>query len=345
MVSLERSAGISKYLPQLDGLRALAVLAVVFVHYRHYIPGGMAFKWGWLGVDVFFVLSGFLCTRILIDQQTSWTNAGKFIARRMLRTWPVYFAVVFVLVVLGLARWSPYIFYGQNLMASNSQYLNHTWSLAVEEQFYVVLPILWMVMGRKYLPYAFGIMILVAVASRAYYLTLGNDAAAAYLRPWTRIDGMAIGGLLAYATMSKWVARVAAALMIPLILAVQFLSETGKATDVLVNAGVYGGPLLQLFVSLSTAGIISLCLRSGAMTKLLSWQPLVDIGKVSYGIYIFHLVVMVYCRRLTGEIGWYFPGWSAKWVGLFTAFILTVVLTKGSYRFLEKPFLSLKKYF
>ncbi len=142
-----RGGGASEYVPELDGMRAVAIWLVLLYHMN--IPGSAL---GWVGVQVFFALSGFLITRILLGSRSERLGpyAGRFLIRRTLRIFPLYYlylVVNFVVYRQGHHYWY-YAFYAQNFVQGDTSFqevpglLHHTWSLAVEEQFYLFWPFL-----------------------------------------------------------------------------------------------------------------------------------------------------------------------------------------------------------
>src|ERR1700760_1369307 len=165
---------LPKYMPALDGLRAFAVLAVLLVHFPWMPTPRLALlerlhlwpilRYGWVGVDLFFVISGFLITGILLDSKHTASYFRNFFARRALRIWPLYYAVlVFVFILCTFLRphgtgaeilkwgWPYYILYLQNFVFSDNgvPLLGVTWSLAVEEQFYITWPFIVLLCIRK----------------------------------------------------------------------------------------------------------------------------------------------------------------------------------------------------
>src|SRR5688572_13459000 len=136
----------SDYYEGLNGIRAIAVISVMLFHFY---PSGI-FLFGWMGVDLFFVLSGFLITNILLKNKYSNNYFKNFYIRRAIRIFPIYYIVVIPLLVLNIVfksndYWgvSSYLFYFQNFTAISRDYLHglqHTWTLAIEEQFYLFFP-------------------------------------------------------------------------------------------------------------------------------------------------------------------------------------------------------------
>ncbi len=204
--------------PALDGLRGIAVLAVIFCHLSDYYPEQNAAKIflhaGWCGVDLFFVLSGFLITGILLDTRRAQNYFRAFYARRVLRIFPVYYATL--LSVLAIAHFFPklnsvlpiahdrifYFFYLNNWwpLLKDSWHANiigHFWSLAIEEQFYLVWPFLVWLLSRKQMETAaIAGIVLAPVIRFAIYAHYG-EARDIVENPFCRMDSLLIGALLA----------------------------------------------------------------------------------------------------------------------------------------------------
>src|SRR5262249_41446351 len=163
-----------RYLPELDVLRGFAILAVMFHHIGKDVPAlhleGIG-RYGWTGVDLFFVISGFLITRILMEAKTKPHYFRNFYARRVLRIWPMYFALLlFAFALLPLAMptlrarifaeahpWQAYLFFVQNLFSVKEIAFGPvgvTWSLAIEEQYYLLWPLLVLLLSRRALTYS-----------------------------------------------------------------------------------------------------------------------------------------------------------------------------------------------
>lgn len=201
-----------KYFPELDGIRAIAVLSVISFHASSSVPGesilATALGVGWAGVDLFFVLSGFLITGILLDTKTSPRALGNFYARRVLRIFPLYYASLLVIYHLMPAlhrlknapeEWW-YWLYVSNWSPSTGTahaWLTHFWSLAIEEQFYLMWPFVVLALSWRR---AFRASMLLAasglVARSAGSLIL--DPLVIYRNTLFRVDSLAIGAVAAF---------------------------------------------------------------------------------------------------------------------------------------------------
>ncbi|MFV0306516.1 MAG: acyltransferase family protein [Desertimonas sp.] len=342
------------YRPELDGLRGLAVVAVVVYHLdRSWLPGG------YLGVDVFFTLSGFLITGILLaDHEGGRVRLSRFWTRRARRLLPAS-----LLVVLTVALWLSTqddlvastrrgdvlasLFQVQNwrLIATGESYfegfaapspLRHFWSLAIEEQFYLVWPLLCAVLlrwGRRTLASvaaALGVASVVVMAlrfdaadpSRAYY---GTDS---------RIHQLLVGCLLAmgWPALDGWLRRsgVAGTRRLAGVTAGIGLAVVAAGAVAIADGEAFyyrGGSLL---IALATAAVIAGCLVAPSPVRtLLSWPWLVAVGTVSYGLYLWHWPVIVWMPAGT---------WGLDGVPLAVAQVtVTATVTMASYRLVEQP--------
>jgi len=337
---MKRTHGSSGRWLALDGIRALAVLAVVGVHLGFGFTQG-----GGYGVDVFFVLSGFLITGLLLDEEakTGTISRKAFYARRALRLLPPLAIVIVLSVALDLTATRggghmltavpATLFYVGNWVVSfNSQalgFLGQTWSLAIEEQFYLLWPLVLVVPRlrqsmHRWLPWA----ILVSFGGRA----IGEVFIGSQVSVWTplRADGLLLGALVAVQArrggLPSWMGR-------PLIAGV--VTVVG---GVLVVRGYLAKDGIGLFVIAVCAStlIAHLVLRTdGIAARILSVKPLVIIGRVSYGIYLYHYAIILW---LEGK------NVSGTQVRLITI-AFTAAMTTASWLLVEQPLLRVKHRF
>jgi peptidoglycan/LPS O-acetylase OafA/YrhL len=337
-------ATIEGYRPQLDGLRGLAVAGVL---YAHLVDDGSML--GHAGVRLFFVLSGYLITLILLDaraQRDAGTGTGQpmrnFYVRRALRLWPAYYLLLGTALLFDWQQMRDYawwhIFYASNfLFASTNSWQPWIsapwWTLAVEEQFYLVWPIAILAAPRRFaVPIALS-AVGVAIVTR---LLLAPGSIAWTAIPLTSLDALAGGGLLAMADRAgraprwlPWLVPVAlvaigGALMLPEWPAVQLAEAL----------------TVPLFVAL-----VALARRDyrGLPRWLLGTPPLRYLGKISYGIYLYHLVAMAVLFRYASP---YAPLLQARGWPLFAAGGgLAVIAGTLSWYLLEAPFNRLKRRF
>lgn len=341
-----------KYIPALDGIRAIAILLVLVFHWfptNHWIntiPNGP------VGVTLFFVLSGYLITSILLSQRESQSFAksfGNFVARRALRIFPIYYAVLGSLLVLKplgiqivsdfydhpVYYWS-YLYnhwleYSQNW----SDMLSPYWSLSVEEQFYIIWPLLILgIRSKESIRILLWTTTCIGLLAR-FVLIHQYTGIGVYMI--TCVDTFAWGGLLAYylregmedqiRMLSKW--------LIPLAL-FGFLWTTLFMSDIHLGKQLF----FRTFTSILSAGLILGALKPGVLAQFLSIRPLREIGKVSYGLYLYHMLIPDLFYQLTNRlhISIHDP---YHIYGIVALFIFSFV----SYQLFEKPIQSLKRYF
>jgi peptidoglycan/LPS O-acetylase OafA/YrhL len=332
------------YRPDVDGLRAVAVMAVLLYHY-----GIGPFHGGFVGVDVFFVISGYLITKIIHRQigQGRFTFAG-FYERRIRRIFPALFAVLtatllaasFILLpsdlralsnaaLATLAFTSNVLFWRQSGYFDPSAELNpvlHMWSLAVEEQFYIVFPVFLIAVHRFAPRLLVPLLAIGAVVSFAACVALQawQPAATFYLSPF-RAWELALGGLLAVgqapALTARWLREGVAAL------AFAVLAGSVLWTD----PGVTIPGWHAAFPVVATAALIHTG-ASGrtAANRLLAAKPFVAIGLISYSLYLWHWPLIVFAKYLGGgEL----PPLAARLLLLAAA----MALATASYRWIETP--------
>lgn len=373
------SSGPKGHLPALDGVRGLAILLVMFFHFFMAMPtpqrpmGRMLYEvagTGWIGVDLFFVLSGFLITGILFDAKQSPTYFRDFYARRILRIFPLYYGVligVFLVAPLFIsmpktaASPSWLWLYCSNIRCatfgdwcfSNSRIeLNQFWSLAVEEHFYLIWPAVILLFGRKSAMRICIGCILGALAWRiALFRWTSNDLAIYVLTP-CRMDGLALGSWLALAARGpegiRKLARIAPwALGVGLVLFVglEVLSGGSEPT------GDYVEMIGYTILAAAFGGLLVVALSSGPTTPL-GWlfrHPIMRFfGKYSYGLYVFHCVLRPLFEWLMKFARPEHLSHSITVQALIVAAgasVLSILAALASYHLYEKHFLKLKRFF
>ncbi|APW58716.1 O-acetyltransferase OatA [Paludisphaera borealis] len=334
---------------ELDALRGLACLAILFHHFKpHLLP------FGWAAVDLFFILSGYLITAIILKNGRQKHFLFHFYMRRGLRIWPIYYLTV--LVVAAASPWLPrtydyaglpYILtYTQEVglhwsrsTPAFSEYLMHTWSLAVEEQFYLIWPVLVCLVGRR------------GVVSLALALATAAVCARSSEMYWrvllTRADGLALGALLAALFTARKairehsaVPKVFAAIGLGAVAYLAFLIASGGMSK--PEAPPWPGPSL-LAVNVLGAAIVGLVIyyQGRPALSVLRRPRLVKIGQLSYGLYIYHYVLMLLSDDLARAFG---LGGRPFWREALTAAVIYAVAAL-SWRYVEMPLLRLKDRF
>lgn len=348
------------YMVQLDGLRCVAVFAVMF---EHFFPTNVRLDvvWGRLGVRLFFVLSGFLITGILLkckqhaDQgrQTHLYSARQFYIRRFLRIIPLYYASIVVMLVFGprevanSALW--HFAYLSNFYAAlplhEAGITSHFWSLAVEEQFYFLWPWLILFVPWRILPAVMGIACVIGPVYRSCGVVLGwNHATTQWLTP-ACLDTLGLGSLLAYLVIAghlsqeklrKWAIR---ALLLGAPILIYAYSRPASHPFLVIMGDVGCGLTFSCLIYFAAIG------QNGYLGRILRWFPVVYLGKISYGIYIVHFFVPYLYRAFF--MPWGLPD-VARLNGNISALIyvaLTILLAACSWRFYEGPLNHLKHFF
>jgi peptidoglycan/LPS O-acetylase OafA/YrhL len=329
----------ANYLAQLDGLRALAIAGVLYSHF--FDAESIA---GVLGVRLFFVLSGYLITRMLLDAR----NAGlsvlpNFYIRRALRLWPAFYlalgtAVIFDVEGIRAVAWWHASYASNILFALRDDYVPWVtagwWSLAVEEQFYLVWPFVVVLASRQALPW---ICIAAICGSAVFTATVQSfhGSEQMYLLLPGALDGLAGGGLLAIARQS----RPKMLRLLPVL----GLASAGLGLALVALAlkwGYWAGLFLALVASCALVNLASTD-RDWIARRLLASRPAVFIGRISYGIYLYHFFVWWGLMQLFGH----HPATQRGWFLLVAGSLLCVALATLSWFAIEMPANRLKSRF
>jgi len=339
---------IDKRVVELDGLRGLSALAVVVAHFFGETQHGYrSLAAGWIGVDVFFVLSGFLIGSIILSQTGEPGFLKAFYIRRAARIIPIYFAVVFLtLAAVALTQgqlWSDhpyslpvYMTFTTNIAYAiwqgGGEWLKPTWTLAVEEQFYLILPVLIMITPRKLLPSLLIALWLSATGMRLWF-GIGHQEATEVLLP-CRMDLLLAGVVVALVhgkiNLSRYlpVFRILPIVMLIAIFGLKFL---------------YGFPMFLVFgPALLSIGIASLMLAilGGAPEGVRLRNPVLCwFGRISYGLYLVHQPIsgLLHGLLLNGapDIG------SPAQIGVtLLAAAVSIGVAAVSWRWFENPILK-----
>lgn len=322
-------------------MRTLAVMLVVAIHCL--VPG---FSGGFLGVDMFFVLSGYLITRLLKNEHetTGQIALGRFWIRRLVRLWPPLLALLAVTVTIGPLILPQFDHVRAALVAGlyMADYIGayapaprgpvtHTWSLAIEEKYYLIWPpvlmaLLWIDIRQRLLRAVFALFLL-ATAWRIAEVVHLQDFFAVYSRLDTRLSGFLLGGLLALAgtiKMSPRLADVTAAASLALLVAALASYRLGQ-----MEALVSGVTLVEV----ATGGLIlSVTAAQGVAHRVLGFPVLARVGLISYAIYLWHYPFALLLRGLLP--------WPATFA-IVTAFSL--ILAWSSWVLIERPLLGLRQ--
>lgn len=354
---------------ELDGIRGLAIALVLVWHYVHaqlqqvepetplaFFKQAVSFTWS--GVDLFFVLSGFLIAGILLDHREAENYFRVFYIRRACRIFPLYYTYLALFVMLlvfgasqtpglywlfdtaGLPLWS-YATFTQNIvMASRvimgSDWLAVTWSLAIEEQFYLVLPFIIRFAPPRALPWMLGGLLLTAPALRAtvpgVWAVLGM--------PW-RADSLMVGALLAWFVRKPGFMETVTVKLSWLYAVFWVLLGGAIATVFVTPRFPFNLTFTYLWLACLYAALLLVVLsdREGWIARLFRPRPLVWLGTMSYGVYLFHQAVS---SLLHGLIR-YLPPTLMEWEGLAVtclALVVTLALAGFSFRYFERPIID-----
>ncbi len=352
MSAVESHTSKLTYRPEIDGLRAIAVISVILYHAELVVFGRDWFLGGYIGVDIFFVISGYLIARIILSEleTTGRFSFLKFYERRARRILPALLLVIvaslpFAWVILYPTAFAEYaesifwsVFFGSNFFfygatteyGADSALLKpflHTWSLAVEEQFYVVFPVVALAAYKFAHRWFFVVLVGLSLVSLLYAESLTTrDPSWNFYSPFSRFWELGIGALLAVWELSKKPERSGPR--------AQILCITGIILILVSVLALFDGAsphpgFITLAPILGTALIIGFGSHSGPAGWLLSNKLATGIGLISYSAYLWHFPIFAFARHsLT-----YFSE-AEK----LLAILLTFVLSAASYRFVEQPF-------
>lgn len=349
-------------MPQLDGLRFFAVAGVMAGHWLTYPAMSDAGPiLATCGVDLFFVLSGFLITQILIQSKINAEGSSKFILRqfyirRFLRIFPLYYLVLIVgwlgHVPSGNTNFAWFLTYTTNIVCAIKHgecgYFTHLWSLAVEEQFYIFFPFVVLLIPTKRLCPAFFIMIALGLASRAaaclLFRQVPDQVWVTYVSTPCCLDAFGIGALLAYLklfdpealkrSLTRYLPFVTAAVT---ALGMYFVVTHLERFNLLLRTFYRFGWCIFFFWVIGKG---SLSAYNGVARLILENRVIVYLGKISYGLYVYHHFAPYAFARFHFD--------ATQHSLIFNAalyFVASVGVSAASWQIFEKPINELKKYF
>jgi peptidoglycan/LPS O-acetylase OafA/YrhL len=346
------------YLPKLDALRAIAALMVLFSHYFVDLHGP-SFSFGGNGVQIFFVISGFLITSILLSQKNKVQQPKiklirNFIVKRALRLFPVYYILLTILYIMSITGglwicgkgdiWH-YFTYTQNYLFFEKNFqsplFNHTWSLAVEEQFYIFWPFLILLIPRKAeLPVLIGV-VLTGIISKIYFIDYYHGPGTVKGITFLHFDTLGAGALLAYMTnykkesLLKFFEKIADPLFCVTLVSALILNYKRIGESFFL-------PLLLMLMAFS---LVLICSRNSKsiLDPLLNLNVLKRIGKISYGVYLYHKLVPFFFNYAYAKTG--LTPITNSVLLFILYFLITMLVASLSWKYLESPILRLKEKF
>lgn len=350
VIDFAGQAEMQQKIPQLDAVRGLAILVVILHNTSGKYPAlhlERLFRNGWMGVDLFFVLSGFLITGILVDTKQSEGFFKNFYVRRCLRIWPLYYSLLlFMFVVVPLlsssearkiaetaSPWWAYPLFLQNFLIAVSTNaagpLAVTWSLAIEEQFYLVWPLIVRFCSSGQLA---GIAIVEMCLSPALRFYLSLHHINLYANVFSRLDGLMAGAILALLVRSSNFAP-------PRFLKHAWISFLLAAPLAFMMEGLNARWIVYSLTALASASFIYLALFSPQkwLQSVMSNRLLVYTGTISYGLYLLHKIAIGIAETLHLD--------RHPFLLLPVILLSSYALAALSWIALEKPFLKLKRFF
>lgn len=364
----------------LDGIRGLAIIFVMLVHFSNVIPDSniairfmkVMLGFGWAGVDLFFALSGFLITGILLDTRKADNYFSSFYARRVLRIFPLYYSVLIVVLAVGaalptrphalplVADQKLYFLYLTNwLVLWKGQwignYIGHFWSLAVEEQFYLIWPLcVWLLNSQRLAKVTVGGSV-IALFVRIFWVAHAGTSVAISIATVTRMDSLLCGALAAIlfrqaqtlSALRQWLPRISFTAILLFIAGVGSVRRIHGPGGGLLFDETFGFTLLAVGFS---ALILYAAATDGKTTRFqgaLRNGVLTHFGKYSYGIYVYHVPVLGLCNHFVHKL---LPSalvlnfWFSVLYFAFL-FVSSFFIAKVSYECFERRFLALKRYF
>lgn len=354
---------MSQRIRELDGIRGIAILMVIIWHYitcqpKDLTPGTLLSylhlptQSFWTGVDLFFVLSGFLIGGIILDNHSKQSFLKVFWIRRTCRIIPVLSLLLLLCWIIGLLvnrdqyswlfdelmPWWTYVSFTQNIAMGVSgtlggHFLDVTWSLAVEEQFYLVAPLLMLAVGRK-----LWLQALIPLISLALLLRIIFPGVHTYMNTVFRMDALLLGVLVAalYRKPEVWKFLLNNRGVV-LSVFVCFLTITG--TQLLRGFGVFEYSWFAILYSLFL--VVALLYQSSALTRILRAKLLCFWGSIAYGLYMYHQAVagLLHGWLRNGEAPSLIDGYAAFITAL--AFLVSTAIAWGSFAYFESIFLKI----
>lgn len=341
------------YVPAIDGLRLFAFIFVFFAHFNNYIVSPFLHYIGWSGVEFFFLISGFLLTKLLVTEykQSKNIHLYKYLMRRILRIWPLYFiyllstiliSVLFINHSVSLNRVAGNIFFYDNILTAikgfNYNFSSyHLWSISLEEQYYLLLPFLipWLIkQNARFIKRFVAIIALLLILTRVLLSLLNSNYFVYYMSPVSG-DSFLAGIILGLGIFDNWLQKTNSyvAFVTGCLFLLLLYNMPQRGGHGFQNVLLYTIPALS-FVFFFIAAVYS-------DKKILTWlfcnKVVKYLGKISFGLYIFHIIAIFITRHLFTTQNLPMEG-----LGFIFSLLITILLAILSYEFVEKYFLKMK---
>lgn len=358
------------HITALDGIRGLAIIAVLIHHLFGFDVRGIGWldhmyrvlSTGWIGVDLFFVLSGFLITGILIDARDKPSYFRNFYARRSVRIFPLYYGILFGGLLLGqLGREQIWLWtYTSNIrialandwipLTTGRLRLWQFWSLAVEEHFYLVWPVVVFLCPPRWLLRVAIVLAVASCAARSFFVLETGRTLAAYLLTPFRVDGLLVGSACAVAMRSDRLRILLGRAAMPVLCICAALITAAYPLTLWNPSSKFVATVGYALLSVTFAAFIVVAITRGAhhwLRRLTELRVLRFFGKYSYGIYALHTTLFVLLLPLVSNALWLIihSHTVAALLAKLVAIGATVVAAVVSWHVYEKHWLKLKRYF
>ncbi|MES2890589.1 MAG: acyltransferase [Bacteroidota bacterium] len=343
------------YIKQIDFLRAVAILAVVTTHWSS--PHSLFYEISTAisGPFIFFTISGFLITRILISErllaevshQNKLTVFKNFFIRRGLRIFAIYYLAIIIVHFLNqdnLSNYYSYLTYTTNFHQNATQswgVLPHLWTMAVEEQFYIFWPFIILFIPQKLLLPTIVLFILIGIGSRVILET--NDFA--FTLPYTCFDALGLGALLAWFQLFKFN-------YLPKLFKLLGICAIASTGCLIWSIGHQAHLYIfhRTFIAIVTSWtLLFFIVRRNYLTSKYTTgleNTLSFIGKISYGIFLFHIPLIEHSNKILGPVNKLILGnHQSNTIFLLENFMLLILISWLSWKFFELPISNLKRYF
>lgn len=352
---------VLNYNKQIDGLRCFAVLGVLichFIHFENIYLGRLPFG---QGVNLFFVISGYLITKILLinkekikQKETSYKQVIKsFFYRRSIRIFPIYYLTILFLILINFQNTKDVLVwlatYTTNFYISNdlNPYIgsfNHLWSLAVEEQFYLVWPFLILFVPIRYIEKTIVFIILLSIAFKITYFSSFGYSTAINALTISCADSLGFGALIAYwslyreALISK-INKFRYSVLLSFLPFFYFIIYPREYDFIVIVGNNFLFSLFAFFIIIKASQM-----KFSLITKFLLENRLaIHLGKISYGIYLYHFFMPDFYNQMIDLFPHYF--YIESPFRTFFLFLFSLIFAQISWLVIEKPITKLKKWF